>query len=206
PIDEAVDSTRTRDQQRTVIVLRHRPAGDVTRQLVEDARCRFQSRDTTIRRGPDGPAAGLEQIERRNTHVVALETTPIDAARTHPEARFLACVREPDDTVAVLEERANALSRHLVILRQRASVPRRETTVGPDPQRAIASAEQAHDAVGRQRRPTERLPTDGSDAIETKQAEAGANPQVAVRCLRDRLDLTPREAVAYFPGGVGVLI
>src|SRR5215472_9777834 len=50
-----------------------------------------------------------------------------------------------------------------------------------------------------------RLPRDGADTIEAKQAEFCTQPEIAVRRLRNRDNLAFNEPVADLPSRVGVL-
>jgi hypothetical protein len=110
----------------------------------------------------------------------------------------------PDRTVTILDQRAYNLSIKLMVLSELAALPAHQSFTGANPKGPVARGEQTPNLVGGQlvRR---RLPGDGPDAIEAKQAEFSTQPEITVGRLRDGVDNAFGKAVADPPRGVRVL-
>src|SRR5262249_20715543 len=112
---------------------------------------------------------------------------------------------KPDRAAAILEELRHIDSAELRVHSERSGLPARHAVEGGDPQRPVARGEQRRD-VSRRKTPTRRrLPRNRPNAVEAKQAELRAEPDIAVGRLRERGDGSLREAFSDSPGGVDVL-
>src|SRR5262245_18403330 len=105
----------------------------------------------------------------------------------------------------ILQERVDRRSVELRILSQPTVLPARSAVDRPDPQRAVSRDEEASNEVAGERLSGREFPDCGFDAIEAQQSEFRTEPQITVGGLRDACDIAFGEAVADFPGGVGVL-
>jgi len=111
----------------------------------------------------------------------------------------------PHGSFTILEERINSLSRNLRVLSQLAILPTGQPFVSANPKSSIARDEEfANKAAGKMLIPW-RLPRDAPNAIEAKQAEFRAQPEITVGRLRDRLDGAFGKAFADLPRRVRVL-
>jgi len=117
----------------------------------------------------------------------------------HPPAR-------PYHALAVLEERAHDPAGELGILREAAVLPACQPSEGADPKRAIAGDQQLVDFAAGELLAARRRPLGAANAIEAAQAEFGAEPEIAVGRLRDRINGAFGNAVADLPGVVLVLV
>src|SRR5262249_46577236 len=111
----------------------------------------------------------------------------------------------PDRAVTILEESNHQLAGQVRVSGQLAVLPAGESLEAPDPERPVARDEQAGDVAGGERLVGGRLPGDAPDTIEAKQAELGAQPEVAVLCLGEGEDRALGKAVADLPRRVAVL-
>jgi len=92
------------------------------------------------------------------------------------------------------------------VLSQLAILPTGQPFVSANPKRSIARDEEFANKVAGKMLVPWRLPQDAANAIEAKQAEFRAQPEITVGRLRDRLDGAVGKAFADLPRGVRVLI
>jgi hypothetical protein len=90
----------------------------------------------------------------------------------------------PYRSLAILQEVPNVLSGKLGVLSRFAVLPAPKTLIWGNPETSIAGREQTWNSAAREVLTRGRLPRNGANAIETKQAELRAQPQITVRRLR----------------------
>src|SRR5277367_2952530 len=89
---------------------------------------------------------------------------------------------------------------------QLAVLPTCKSFSGANPKTSIARGEHASNIGAREMLARGRLPRDAPNAVEAKQAEFRAEPEITVGCLGNRVDDGFEKAVANGPRVVGVLI
>jgi hypothetical protein len=153
---------------------------------------------------PQGAGAVLGQapdeaaepgLRHRALHMAATQRAQLPLVRQHAG---------PDGAVAILVERGHELVSQLRILGELRSVPAGQAHEGANPQRAVARHQQAVGAA-RQRLAGRGLPRHEPKAVEAKQPERAAGPEIAVERLGHREDRAERRAVPGRPRGVGIL-
>jgi hypothetical protein len=112
---------------------------------------------------------------------------------------------DPYRAFAILEKLGDHPVPQLRGAREPAPAPTTEPFQRADPESPIARGKQAGDEVGGELLILGRLPGDGPDAIETKEAELRAQPKVAVRRLSDRGDRSLGKTLPDLPRRVRVL-
>jgi hypothetical protein len=105
----------------------------------------------------------------------------------------------------ILDERTNYPGK-LRVLNQLAVLPTGNSISAANPNAPIAPGEEASNRSAREMLTCRRLPWDGSNAIESKQAEFGAEPEKTVRRLSNCVDAAFEKAFADRPRLVRVLI
>ena len=110
----------------------------------------------------------------------------------------------PHDSATILKELQHIMSGKLRVLSQPAILPARQPSPGTDPECSIPRREETEDVV-RRKMLARWFPRYGSNAIEAKQAEFRAEPEITIAGLRDRVDPAPGEALADSPGCVCIL-
>lgn len=84
-------------------------------------------------------------------------------------------------------------------------LPAADTGRCADPERSVAREAQRTYVLARQGRPGGWIPGREADAIEAKEPVEGTQPEVAVRCLGEGLELRVWEILADRPTGMNVL-
>src|SRR5712672_170 len=92
------------------------------------------------------------------------------------------------------------------IVGQPANLPTRQSPVGADPQSSVAPGDQGTDETAGETFTRRGLPLHNPNAIETYQAGIRAEPEIAVRRLRDGEHLRLEKALANGPRLVRILI
>jgi hypothetical protein len=92
------------------------------------------------------------------------------------------------------------------VVGQLAVLPTCKPFRGANPKTSIAPGEHASNIGAREMLTRGRLPGDAPNAVEAKQAEFCAEPEITVGCLSNRVDDGFEKAVANGPRVVGVLI
>jgi hypothetical protein len=98
------------------------------------------------------------------------------------------------------------LSSQFRVVRQLTVLPTYKSLSGANPKTSIAPGEHASNIRAREVLARGRLPGDAPNAVEAKQAEFRAEPEITVGCLSNRVDDGFEKAVADGPGIVRVLI
>src|SRR6185503_12289795 len=111
----------------------------------------------------------------------------------------------PYRSFAIFEQGFNNLPVQFRVVSQLAVLPAGEPAEGANPKPSVARALQASDIACGEMLPRRRLPRDGPDAIEPKQPEFGAQPEIPVGRLCNRPNKATRKHFADFPRGVCVL-
>src|SRR5271157_3016377 len=99
----------------------------------------------------------------------------------------------------------NAVTGNSWILCKLAVLPAGKPLVRANPKSAVARNQEVLNKIAGELLTVWRLPRDGLDAIEAGQSGFRAQPQIAIRRLRDRKDCAFGEAFAHLPRGVRVL-
>ena len=111
----------------------------------------------------------------------------------------------PYGSFTIFNERVNSLSRNLRVLSQLAVLPTGQPFMRANPKSSIARDEKASNKAAGQMLIPSRLPRNGSNAIEAKQAEIRAQPEITVGGLRNCVDSAFGKAVANLPRRVRIL-
>jgi hypothetical protein len=98
------------------------------------------------------------------------------------------------------------LPRKFRVVSELAVLPTYKSLSGTDPKTPIAPGEHASNIRARKVLARGRLPRDAPNAVEAKQAEFRAEPEITVGRLSNRVDDGFEKAVADGPGIVRVLI
>src|SRR5690242_12194687 len=106
----------------------------------------------------------------------------------------------------ILKERKNSLPSKLRVVSQPAILPTCETGNGSNPKTPIARHEQLCNIAAGELLAGRRLPWHDPNAIETKQAKLGPQPQIPVGRLSNGLYGAFEKTVANSPRFVRVLI
>src|SRR5262249_29148714 len=112
---------------------------------------------------------------------------------------------DPYRSFTILEQRLDNLTIQFGVVRQLAVLPAGESAQGASPRPPVARALQASDIAAGEMLPLWRLPGDGPHAIEPKQPEFGAEPEISVGRLCDGTNDAWSKPFDGFPRGVRVL-
>src|SRR5579859_2306495 len=157
---------------------------------------------------PEVSPGGLVQRRHRLTKaaIVAFAPYTFTTDRAQPRKRSRRRRRaRPDGSLAVLEQCVDEPSFELRIQGEPIASPACQARVRADPERAIARTEQTADVGIWERLTRRRLPRNGPDAVEPKQPQLRAEPQITVRRLTDGFDLASGKSLLSPPGSVRVL-
>jgi hypothetical protein len=142
--------------------------------------------ETGRRSRPDCASAVLVQRAHCGAETsiisVALGTADLDRAESSNGRRPRA---DPYRSFPILEERFNRPPIELLVVRQLAVLPTGEPINGADPQTPVAPGSQGSNIVAREMLTRWRLPRAVANAVEAKQAEFRAEPEIAVGRLRN---------------------
>src|SRR5262249_16968663 len=155
---------------------------------------------------PEIAPAVLVEVERPAAEEavvsVALDFAVPNGAQPSNGERQSAC---PDHAFVILEDLEDVAPGQLCVRLELAILPACQSLRGADPERAVASGEQAEDLARRETLISWQLPGESPDAVEAKQAEFRPQPEVAIGRLRHGSDDALGEAVADLPGGMRIL-
>src|SRR5262249_3666759 len=138
----------------------------------------------------------------KHSLTVALDLSITDGAE--PALRRLRNSK-PNRPVASLNDRQNIGPGNLGLLRKLACLPTGKPFKCANPQGAVVCNQQGGDPVAGKLFPTWRLPWHGTNAVEAKQAEFRAEPEISVRCLGNPANFPFSKSVADLPRRVRVL-
>src|SRR5262249_2706878 len=154
-------------------------------QRIEFWRTRFPEPQTALHSSPDIAFTVLIQIEHAMAKRAIL-CVALDAAipnRAEAASRdSTSC--DPYRAFPILKELETVLPDKLWILSEFAVLPTGEPFRGANPKRPVARSQQAPYKVVGQMLMGWRLPGDGPDPIEAKQAKLRAQPEIAIGRLR----------------------
>jgi hypothetical protein len=105
----------------------------------------------------------------------------------------------------VLQERMDILPGQFRVVSQLTVLPTYKSFSGADPKTSISPGEHTSDIDAGEVLARGWLPGDTPNAVESEQAEFGAEPEITVGCLSNRVDDGFEKAVADGPGIVRVL-
>ena len=175
-----------------------------SRRLISFGRSGFPSPKPGFRASPQNAGAVLRQTPDERAEPAVLQVTLRPSAANFAQLAFLRERAGPHRSVAVFEQGCHEDLVELRIVGQLGAIPANKTREGADPERSIARHQQAVGFVG-ELLTCGRLPASEVKAIETKQSEFPAEPQIAVGCLGHREDGAQRVSVPDGPRGVRVL-
>ena len=201
--DRAIPTQSTRRR-------RGRDADDAVESGIQHLRCvggdrcrtssaaRSRHRSTSFRPGPRQARRPSSRARRplfRNTAARARSPGRREPSTRSQSARSRRC-RLASSTMALIAAGFTRIGDEIAVR------PVAQSRLRADPEAAIPRREQRGDFVGRQLLARRRRPPHEAHAVEAQQPGLGANPQIAVGPLRDRVRRAAEEPVLYPPRGV----